>query len=180
MLFDLPHELPRRREVEIDQQPLPRAPLDRHREQLDQQRQHPRQLNLPRPRQERERTPEHAQPDTRRTVHRDHPVSRRTRRDALPLQVIGTQLRAEEIRTLGEIGRFRVLAIRDLATNVYEGRSGELARDLRYLEQQGLVRVDSVNARRDGRAGKVERIEVVTLTEEGRKTARRWGISTTS
>jgi hypothetical protein len=36
-----------------------------------------------------------------------------------------------------------------------------------------LVRTDAVNARRDGRAGKVERIEVVTLTDEGRKTARR-------
>ena len=74
---------------------------------------------------------------------------------------------------MGEIGRFRVVATRDLATTVYEGSGNQLASDLRFLEQHGLVSVEIVNARRDGRAGKVEPIEVVTLTDEGRKMARR-------
>lgn len=172
MLFDLPHELPRRREEPSDH-PLPHSPLDQHREQLADQRQHRLELNLPRERRPKGQTPDHAEPDARRTVSPDRPVSRRTRRNDLPLSVIGPSLRPEEIRTLGEIGRFRVLATRDIATNVYEGRSRVLARDLRFLQEHGLVRIDSVNARRDGRAGKVERIEVVTLTNEGRKTARR-------
>jgi hypothetical protein len=171
MLFELPHELPRRRQV-ADDRPLPPSPLELHREQLDQQRQHPVELNLPREQKSKEPTPEHARPDVRRALSDDHPVSRRTHRNHLPRQIIGPSLRPEEIKAIGEIGRFRVLATRDLATNVYGGRTAELARDLRFLEQHGLVQVDSVNARRDGRGGRVERIEVVTLTEQGRKTAR--------
>lgn len=171
MLFDLPHDIPRRREVPTDR-PLPPSPLELHREQLDHQRQHRVELNLSREHKCKERTPDHAHPDDRRVVSHDHPVSRRTHRNHLPLQVIGPSLRPEEIKAIGEIGRFRVLATRDLAANVYGGRTGELARDLRFLEKQGQVQIDSVNARRDGRGGRVERIEVVTLTEQGRKTAR--------
>ncbi len=171
MLFDLPHELPRRREV-ADDSPLPPSPLELHREKLDHQRQHRVQLNLPRERIARDHALDHARPDARRAVPHDHPGPRRTHRNHLPLQVIGPSLRPEEIKAIGEIGRFRVLATRDLAANVYGGRTGELSRDLRFLEKQGLVQIDSVNARRDGRGGRVERIEVVTLTEQGRKTAR--------
>lgn len=47
-----------------------------------------------------------------------------------------------------------------------------MQQDLRYLREQGLVEVDTVNARRDGRGGKVERIEVVTLTKDGQSIAR--------
>ena len=151
---------------------LPPSPLDLHREQLDHQRQHRVELNLPREHRRKEHTPDHARPDARRAVPHDHPVSRRTHRNHLPLQVIGPSLRPEEIKAIGEIGRFRVLATRDLAVNVYGRRTGELARDLRFLEKHGLVQIDSVNARRDGRGGRVERIEVVTLTEQGRKMAR--------
>ena len=171
MRFDLPHELPRSRELPRDRL-LPPSPLDLHRERLEYQRQHPVQLNLPREHKHKNPALDHARPDARRAVSHDHPVSRRTHRNHLPSQVIGPSLRPEEIRAMGEIGRFRVLATRDLAANVYGGRSGELARDLRFLQQHGLVEVDSVNSRRDGRGGRVERIEVVTLTEKGRKTAR--------
>jgi hypothetical protein len=47
-----------------------------------------------------------------------------------------------------------------------------MERDLAFLREKGLVQVDSVNARRDGRGGRVERIEVVTLTKSGRDVAR--------
>ena len=103
------------------------------------------------------------------------PVSRRTKRNDLPQQLVGLSLREEEIKALGEIGRFRVLATRDLSGTVYGDRSSQLARDLRFLEQHGLVRVESVNARRDGRGGRTERLEVVTLTKAGRDVARQTG-----
>ena len=179
MRLDLPHEFPhdppRRRQPE----PVPPAPalapspVELQREELRDQMEHPRKLNIAREPKTKDHSPDHPQPDARRAVAHDHPVSRRTRRNELPHSVIGPSLRHEEIKALGEIGRFRVLATRDLAADIYDGKSNQLARDLRFLEQQGMVRVETVNARRDGRAGKVERIEVVTLTEEGRKTARR-------
>ena len=46
------------------------------------------------------------------------------------------------------------------------GQSNQLSRDLRFLQQPGVVRVTTVNARRDGRAGKVERIELVTFADQ--------------
>ena len=170
MRFDLPHELPRRRQTEVD--PLPPSPLELHRERLEHQREHRQELNLPREYKRKEPEQDRPGSDARRDLSQDHPASRRTRRDHLSHTVIGPALRPDEIRTLGEIGRFRVLATRDLAKHIYEGRSGDMIRDLRFLQQHGLVRIDAVNARRDGRMGKVEQIEVVTLTAEGRKMGR--------
>ncbi|HWR15490.1 MAG TPA: hypothetical protein VN577_11725 [Terriglobales bacterium] len=178
MRFDLPHELLRRRQPESPETPpLEPSPIELHGDRLRDQREHVRQLNLHR---EPTRTkdgspqysPQHSQPDARRAVAHDHQTSRRPRRNNLPVSVIGPSLRPEEITALGEIGRFRVVSTRDLAASVYDGQHSRLTRDLRFLTQQGLVQVESVNARRDGRAGKVEPIEVVTLTEEGRRMAR--------
>jgi hypothetical protein len=168
---DLPYDLPRRRQPETP--PLAPSPLELRREELREQMEHPRKLNLPREPQAKKHSLELSQPDARRYVAHDHALPRRARRNELPVSVIGPSLRPEEIKALGEIGRFRVIATRDLATNVYSGHANQLARDLRFLEQNGLVRAETVNARRDGRGGKVERIEVVTLTEAGRKMARR-------
>jgi hypothetical protein len=55
---------------------------------------------------------------------------------------------------------------------VYDGRQSLMERDLAFLRQKGLIQVDAVNARRDGRGGRIERIEVVTLTKGGRSLAR--------
>ncbi len=167
---DIPYDLPRRRQPETP--PLAPSPLELRREELREQMEHPRKLNLPRQPQAKKHSAELPQPDVRRDVAHDHALPRRTRRNELAVSVIGPPLRQEEIKALGEIGRFRVVATRDLAITVYSGHN-HLARDLRFLEQNGLVRAETVNARRDGRGGKVERIEVVTLTEEGRKMARR-------
>jgi hypothetical protein len=73
---------------------------------------------------------------------------------------------------LDTIGRFRVVATRDIAETIYGDHHSQLNRDLRFLEEKNVVSVDSVNARRDGRGGKVQRIEVVTLTRKGRKLLR--------
>lgn len=86
--------------------------------------------------------------------------------------IVGLSLRAEEQKLLAEVGRFRVITTRDLAATIYDNRHSRMERDLAFLREKGLVTVDAVNARRDGRGGKVERIEVVTLTGDGRDVAR--------
>lgn len=97
---------------------------------------------------------------------------RRPRRDTLPQQMVGLALRDEERKLLAEVGRFRVIATRDLAETVYGGRDSRMERDVAFLRQKGLIEVDAVNARRDGRCGRVERIEVVVLTKLGRDVVR--------
>ena len=99
-------------------------------------------------------------------------MDQRTRRQAIPQQVVGLSLRDEERKVLAEVARFRVITTRDLAETVYDNRPSRMERDLAFLRDQGLVQVDAVNGRRDGRGGRVERIEVVTLTKAGRDVAR--------
>lgn len=84
----------------------------------------------------------------------------------------GVRLHPEEKALLGEAGRFRVLSLKDAAQILYGGDERALRSDLRFLKDRGLASVDVVNARRDGRSGSVERIEVITLTREGEKLAR--------
>jgi hypothetical protein len=99
-------------------------------------------------------------------------VEQRPRRNDLPHQMIGVSLREEERKVLSEVGCFRVISTRDLAETIYGNSHSQMKRDLSFLREKGLVQVDAVNARRDGRGGKVERIEVVTLTKAGRDAAR--------
>ena len=75
-------------------------------------------------------------PDTRRTVTHDHAVSRRVRRNDLPVAVIGPTLRPEEICALGEIGGFRVMTTRDLAAMSTTGvlTTAKFERVLRSLD----------------------------------------------
>jgi hypothetical protein len=47
--------------------------------------------------------------------------------------------------------------------------------DLRFLRERGLISIDSVAARNDGRWNRPERMEVVTLTTHGERLARRVG-----
>jgi hypothetical protein len=89
--------------------------------------------------------------------------------------MVGVSLRDEEKRVLSEVGRFRIIATHDLAATIYDNRTSRMERDLAFLRHQGLIQVDAVNARRDGRAGRVNHIEVVTLTNEGKSIAQRIG-----
>jgi hypothetical protein len=41
--------------------------------------------------------------------------------------------------------------------------------DLRYLRDKGLIETSRINLRRDGRRRSIERVEIVTLTKEGRR-----------
>lgn len=104
-------------------------------------------------------------------------IERRPRRDRDPRNDvgIGVHLRPQEIKALSEVGRFRVVAVRDLAEFIYCGDRNALERDLGYLEKKGIVTLRSVNARRDGSWHQPERIQVVTLTRPGKKIVRQVG-----
>jgi hypothetical protein len=168
MRFDIPNDVPRRRQPESPETtPLEPSPVERHRDRLNQQASHPHHVNLPRA-------------DGREQVHhevadsrsRSIPHDQRPQRDRIPPQTIGMSLRSEELKLLADVGQFRVISTRDLAKTVYDNRPSRLERDLAFLKQQGLVQVDAVQARRDGRRGRSERIEVVTLTRAGKEVAR--------
>jgi hypothetical protein len=78
-------------------------------------------------------------------------------------------LRPSEIHTLTEVGKFRVVAVEDLAKHAYAGDRSRLDGDLRNLIHQRLV------ARRDTSVLKKESRQVLTLTKEGKRLIRRHG-----
>jgi len=83
--------------------------------------------------------------------------------------VVGLELRPEEKALLNEAGRFRVVRTADLREALYNGKSRPLENDLKYLRDKGLIETSQVNLRRDGRRRTIERVEVVTLTQDGRR-----------
>jgi hypothetical protein len=113
--------------------------------------------------------------ESRRRMHptldlpRERTVSsdpRRPRRSTA--KVIGVELRDEEKQLLRETGRFRVIRTSDLREMLYGGKRRPLENDLHYLRDKGLVETTQVNLRRDGRRRTIERVEVVSLTRDGR------------
>lgn len=78
-------------------------------------------------------------------------------------------LRTSEIRTLAELGKFRVVSTEDLAQFAYAGDSERLRSDVRSLAEQGLVQ------RRGTSALKKESRQVLTLTKQGEHLIRRCG-----
>jgi hypothetical protein len=115
------------------------------------------------------RVPKHEPPEREREIcpERSRDIERRIGRDRFPPRYLGLQIRPEEMKLLTELGRFRVITVRDLTETVYQDQKGRFAHDLQFLRDKDLVSTDYVNARRDGRLQKVERIEVVTLTRTG-------------
>ena len=169
MRIEIPNEIPRRRTPE-DSSSTPAlgpSPIELRRDALA-----ARALDrkpMPQAPQNRARTPDSPRISERRVTA---PMDQRPRRHSLPQQAIGLSLRDEECKVLAEVGRFRVVRTSDLAETVYGGRDSRLERDLGFLRQKGFIEVDAVNARRDGRGGRVERIEVVTLTKAGQSFVR--------
>ncbi len=146
---------------------LPEAgPLDQRMERLREQAGQRNFPEIPRRRYERKIAPS-------RELNRE-PGERHVRsRNQLSLSpLVHVRLRPEEKLTLAEAGRFRVLALKDVVQTIYGGDERAARSDLRYLQKQGLVTLDIVNARRDGRTRPVERFEVVSLTEHGERAAR--------
>jgi len=77
-------------------------------------------------------------------------------------------LRGSEIRTLGELGKFRVVSLEDLAQFAYGGNHERFRSDIRNLAEQGLVQ------RRETSAFKKESRPVLTLTKHGERLIRRY------
>jgi hypothetical protein len=178
--FGIPDDLPDpRRPHEPDRRPrevpfqapsvlsLQSTPLELRQEVLRERAAENRMPDIPRP--TRERVPKHELPEREREIspERSREVERRIGRDRLPPRYLGLQIRPEEMKLLTELGRFRVITVRDLTETVYQDQKGRFAHDLQFLRDKDLVSTDYVNARRDGRLQKVERIEVVTLTRTG-------------
>src|SRR6266568_1481460 len=141
------------------------GPLDRRVQQLNERAQENLFPEIPRREYKRKITSD----DPKREPGERHVRSRRH----LPRDLAGVRLRPEEKKVLAEVGRFRVVTVKDLAHTIYSGDERALLADLRYLEEKGLATLDRVNARRDGRRRDVERIDVVTLTADGERLARR-------
>lgn len=173
MRLDIPQELPRRRDENDNSSPedvrtpkrtVPENPLQHRLKQPDNRRATPRGDRPRAPR--REKAPSQDVPrERRRPVSSGDP--RRPSRAAT--NIVGLELRPEEKQLLREAGRFRVVRTADLRESLYRGKSGTLENDLRYLRSKGLVETAHVNLRRDGRRRGIERVEVVTLTKEGRR-----------
>ena len=78
-------------------------------------------------------------------------------------------LRPSEIHTLTEGGKFRVVAVDDLATFAYNGDRERMQSELRNLARQGLIE------HRETTPLKKESRRVLTLTEQGERLIRRHG-----
>ncbi len=71
------------------------------------------------------------------------------------------QLRDSELHALTEIGKFRVLAVHDLAQFAYNSDSSRMQNDLANLSRQGLVKQTSILD------SDLSPVRAVTLTKEG-------------
>lgn len=80
-------------------------------------------------------------------------------------------LRPSEIYALTEVGKFRVVAVEDLAKHAYAGDRSRMDSDLRSLIQQRLVE------RRETNVLKKESQPVLTLTKQGQRLVRRHGFT---
>lgn len=101
-----------------------------------------------------------------------HSVAARTPRLATPAARDRTKyrhddrtytLRESEIHTLSEVGKFRVVAIEDLAKHAYAGDRSCMERDVRNLVHERLIE------RRNTSAFKKDSQKILTLTEHGKR-----------
>jgi hypothetical protein len=183
MRIDIPQEPPRPRAIAPDA-PTPNVPKEqdsdpiRSRLKALSERADQHKLNHEPPRRTKS-APQHKEQEVpvRREVKdpRETPDIRRTQRNHLPTQTIGMQLRPEERKTMLELGRFRIIRTDDLADAVYNGKKRKLREDLSYLRSKGLVTTRHINLRRDGKRRSIERVEVATLTKDGRSWLRKSG-----
>jgi len=173
MRLDIPQEQPRRREGEsaapgstdgrTPARRVPENPIHRHLKQPEQRTADPRRDREPTER--KRRAPEQDVPRERRRPNASADPRRPARAAG---NVVGLELRPEEKHLLREAGRFRVGRTADLRETLYNGKAGPLENDLKYLRDKGLVETAHVNLRRDGQRRTIERVEVVTLTKDGR------------
>jgi hypothetical protein len=73
------------------------------------------------------------------------------------------QLRDSELHALTEVGKFRVVAVHDLAQFAYNGDSSRMQNELANLSRQGLVKQTSIMD------SDLSPVRAVTLTKEGHR-----------
>ena len=146
---------------------IPESPLTRRLENLQRRPVQTHVYHVEQPRREPQIEPDRDPVDKRR--QKEH-RPRRTR-EGVAVNIRGIRLRPTEETLLAETGRFRVLAVKDIAKTIYGGDERGLRTDLEYLRDHGLIRLDTVAARNDGRLSRPHRIEVVTLTRRGEQLA---------
>jgi hypothetical protein len=73
------------------------------------------------------------------------------------------QLRDSELHALTEVGKFRVVAVHDLAQFAYNGDSSRMQNDLADLSRQGLVKQTSIMD------SDLSPVRAVTLTKKGHR-----------
>jgi len=175
MSLDIPQDVPRRREGDgvapgagDTRTPVRRVPDNPIHNHLRPPREDERAVDPRRdrePTERRRREPEQDMPrERRRPVASADP--RRPARSAG--NVVGLELRPEEKQLLREAGRFRVVRTADLRETLYSGKARPLENDLKYLCDKGLIETQHINLRRDGQRKTIKRVEVVTLTKDGR------------
>src|ERR1700733_120774 len=120
----------------------------------------------------KERTAQGSQEQQKHPKKPPPPLPREDRVQAILSQRIRTKyvdrhktysLRDSEIHTLSELGKFRIVATKDLAEFAYNGDGSRRENDIENLARQGLVRESSIATIEDNPG------PVVTLTKEGHK-----------
>jgi hypothetical protein len=180
MKVDIPQEPPRRREgadpapqkpdEQVVTRMLPDNPILRRQKSLEDQG-----VGTPRSRPRAKSPRDESARDVPRERRRPAPSADPRRPARTTTNIVGLELRPEEKQLLSEAGRFRVVRTADLRNTLYNGKSRPLENDLRYLRDKGLIEASQVNLRRDGRRRTIERVEVVTLTQDGRRLLLRQG-----
>jgi hypothetical protein len=121
---------------------------------------------------EEERTDQRNHEQLERSDKDRPPLPREERVQAILAQRVRTKyvdrdktysLRDSEIHTLSEVGKFRVVATKDLAQFAYNGDGPRMENDIENLARQGLVRHSSIPD------AEYNSVSVVTLTKEGQK-----------
>lgn len=105
-------------------------------------------------------------PDRQEPEAREHRALKPDREDSPRAYYLRDReylLRESEIRTLSEVGRFRVVAPHDLAKHGYAGDSARMERDIRRLKEQSLLSEKTLEV--SGR----KTLRVATLTRQGAK-----------
>jgi hypothetical protein len=77
------------------------------------------------------------------------------------------QLSPADIETLQEVGRFRTVALPDLARYRYRGHAADMREDLASLREQGLLQSRTIWTHR--KAGDPDKFTVVVLTKTGKE-----------
>jgi hypothetical protein len=100
------------------------------------------------------------------TEAREHHAARDERSDSPRAYYVRDRtylLRNSEMHSLTEIGKFRVIAVSDLAKYAYDGNRDRMEKDIRALARQSLVRDNTLEISRK------KTLRVVTLTKAGHR-----------